>query len=146
VAVVSLALPLTACEEVTLYPAAPGEASPAADPDESLLSAARRLEGRIVLGLQPLLRHRAEPVRRLARQGLAVHEAHLEALDDRAAPGGGAARLRAAGQVVEAEEALARRHTDLAVRAQSGPFARVLAGMAAASAQQADLWREMGPR
>lgn len=123
-----------------------------ADPDEALLRTAVRLEEQMLTDLESLLPRSPRRV----RPTLEVHRAHLALLrgaaDDTDSPteeepegqdgppGGGLTPRR----VSAAEARLARRHTDAAARASSGQFARVLAGMAAAAAQQADVWRGGG--
>lgn len=110
------------------------------DPDEALLAAAVRDEAEMVARLRAVLPRAPQRV----RPTLQVHEAHLEVLrgatDEPPETDGPGARLTLR-RVFAAEEALGRRHAAAAVRASSGPFARVLAGMAAAAAQQAVLWR-----
>jgi hypothetical protein len=141
-------LPLTACEDVPLRASDgdPAGGPPTADPDEVLLEAAVRAEVGMVVLLRPLLRVGRPQARRLVQRTLEVHRAHLELIGGPGwqrsmTPGPGRPRQRW-DQVVAAEERLGRHHSEAAVRASSGQFARVLAGMAAASAQQADLWRQ----
>lgn len=120
-----------------------GGGGPAAvDPDEALLAAAVRREAQLLAMLRPLLTTGPASVRRTVQ----VHEAHLALLEQAEDADGGASpgrRLRVGG-IAAAEERLARRHAEAAVRASSGQFARVLAGMAAAAAQQAEVWRQGG--
>jgi hypothetical protein len=134
-------VPLTGCQGSPLSIADDGGFEhDRPDPDEALLVAAVRAEAEMAARLRTLLPRSARRVRR----SLQVHEAHLDLLRDATEQlpepdvGGGRLSLR---RVSAAEEALSRRHADAAVRASSGPFARLLAGMAAAAAQQADLWR-----
>ncbi len=139
-------LPMTGCDGVGLRPTAdPAQVAGAdPDPDAALLEAARRAESRMVRLLRHRVRSAAAP-RGLARAGLEVHLAHLALLEVPAdEEGAGRGSSPSPRDLAAAEERLARRHTELAVRATSGPFARVLAGMAAASGQQTDLWRRAG--
>lgn len=132
-------VPLTGCQGSPLVTEA-GEPATEADPDERLLVAAAGAEAEMVARLRALLPRSPGRVRRT----LQVHEAHLELLGEADArlpePDVGDDRLTLR-RVTAAEEALGRRHAAAAVQASSGSFARLLAGMAAAAAQQADLWR-----
>ena len=138
---------LAACQESPLHEpgSSEGVGVPAGDPDDALLAAAARDEARMVSMLSPLLATGPAAVRRTVQ----VHRAHLALLDQPDEPeqdGAGAAapqRLRPGG-IAAAEERLARRHAQAALRASSGQFARVLAAMAAAAAQQAAVWRQAG--
>ena len=146
-AVVAGASGLAACQEGPLRAPAGSDdvAAPAGDPDDALLAAAARDEARMVSMLSPLLADGPAGIRRT----LQVHRAHLALLDQPDEPeqddgdATAAERLRPGG-IAAAEERLARRHAQAALRASSGQFARVLAAMAAASAQQAALWRQGG--
>jgi hypothetical protein len=140
-------LPLAACQGSPLHspPDQVGGEGPARDPDETLLLAAARAEAQMVSMLRPLLTTSPGAVRRTLR----VHEAHLALLDQPGQPDqpeedAPAGRRPRATAIAAAEERLARRHSRAAVHASSGQFARVLAGMAAAAAQQADVWRHGG--
>ena len=143
VAVVAVgALPLAACQDGPLRtPAGEDGQGPAApDPDEALLDAAARAEAQMVSLLRPLVASGPAALRRTVR----VHEAHLALLEHPDAGDPGAGRRMRLSAIAAAEERLARRHTEAAVRASSGQFARMLAGMAAAAAQQADVLRQSG--
>ena len=115
------------------------------DPDRGLVTRALREE---VVMVDRLTRtgHRHPNLRRGLRDALAVHRSHVRLLtgamkgahvgpSDRSRVPSSAAGALAA--VVRAEQSLKDAHAGLAVRADSGVFARVLAGMAAAAAQQA---------
>lgn len=152
-AIVAGVLPLTACDDVLLESStgAGGPADgPAADPDEQLLSDAVTAEQQALDALRALVDAAPTALRSLLVATVRVHEAHLELLDGgggEAAPGQSVPRgqvRRRLRQVAVLEQGLARRHAASAVRATSGQFARVLAGMSAASAQQADVWRQRG--
>lgn len=135
-------MPLTACENVPLESSDGGAAADGiADPDQALLDEAVRAEAEIVAMLTPMLRTLPARFRRAAQLTVAVHAAHLELLDGDLPVAEPSRRRTPTWRVVGAEEALARRHGEAAVRASSGQFARVLAGMAAAAAQQAEVWR-----
>ena len=146
-------VPLTACDDVPLE-ASGGTGGRtqgrAVDPDEALLAEAVEAEQRVLAGLLPLVEEAPARLRPLLQSTVRIHEAHLELLADAGrdrAPGPAVPRQevrRRLRQVPSIEESLARRHGDMAVRVASGQFARVLAGMSAASAQQADVWRERG--
>lgn len=145
-------VPLAACDDVPLHGSGRtgGTAEGRADPDEDLLADAVQAEQRALAALQPLVDEAPARLRALLLSTVRIHRAHLELLDgagDDPAPGPVVRRAdvrRRLGQVASIEQALARRHAALAVRAGSGQFARVLAGMAAAGAQQADVWRDRG--
>lgn len=135
-------LPVAACQDGPLRtPAGEDGQGPAArDPDEALLEAAARAEAQMVSGLRPLLASGPAALRATIR----VHEAHLALLEQSGPDVPGDGRRLRVRTIAAAEERLARRHTRAAVRASSGQFARMLAGMAAAAAQQADVWRQAG--
>jgi hypothetical protein len=95
--------------------------------------------------------HHHPTLRKELHDALAVHRAHVRLLSGTVQGGTvrGAGPHRSAGPsvpgtagaavaaVVRSERRLEAAHVATAVRAQSGDFARVLAGMAAAAAQQA---------
>jgi hypothetical protein len=121
-----------------------GPVTAPADPDRSLLEHAVRAEEAIAERVRETLR-RHHALRSRLQETLHVHEAHLVLLtgpdrtgvvQQRRVPGTTSAALAA---VVGAERHLEATHVALAMRAQSGAFARVLAGLAAAAAQQATL-------
>lgn len=139
----------------------PGAAEPSRtpvgpDPDVALAETVRAAEQDLldridaVVTAYPGLRGRLEPTR-------TAHEAHVALLAE-ASPSGSpspspsttTAPYRAAGSRTAALTALSRRETRLALldkqsafSAQSGAFARVLASMAAAAAQQAVRLRDV---
>lgn len=149
---------LSACDDVPLQqtrpgaltrpsPSGPATADP--DPDEDLLRAAIQLEATQLARLARVGRLAvAPPVRRLLRGATEVHRAHVDLLrgDDPAPvvqpPAAVPARLL--GRLAGAEIALAEQHLSAALTAESGPFARVLASMAAAARQQATLLDGIG--
>ena len=152
-AALGLAAALAACDDVPLEQTRPGAfaapttsasalPTPQADPDRSLLDAALLLEATQVVRIERALRLRVprEVSRRLAT-AKAVHSAHVEVLrgEDPAprvqAPDPPQRRLL--GRLPAIELAIAEQHASAALSAQSGPFARVLASMAAAARQQA---------
>ena len=117
----------------------------------------QQLEDRVVS-----LRGDRATLRTLLQGVAAVHRDHLDLLQ-RSAPDDGEDEVRlrirsarprpAAGDQVRrlaaAERRLAQAYADAALAARSGPFARVLAGMAAAADQQAHLLDSLagtGPR
>jgi hypothetical protein len=151
VVVAAGAVPLAACDDVLRGGSTPGAGhDPAVDPDDALLDEAVEAERQALAVLQPLVGAAPAGLRAPLVGTLRVHRAHLDLLDDsgrdvepRPAVRGDEARRRIR-RVTSIEQDLARRHAALAVRASSGQFARVLASMAAAAAQQSDLWRERG--
>lgn len=145
VAVAAVTAPLTACEDVPLERAdTGGPTGDAPDPDEDLLADAVRVEALMLASLQRLLDRAPAGQRPSVRRTLDVHRAHLGLLrDGDSAPPPEARPLRSR-EVAAAEDRLARRHAEAAVRASSGQFARVLAGMSAGAAQQAEVWRTSG--
>lgn len=121
---------------------------PVADPDVALTVDAWAAETRLLNQVRAAQRRHPRLRRRLASTR-ATHAAHVRELaraapaeelppvsDTASAPARPTAALRA---LTRAEEALARSQSERAVRARSGPLARVLAGTAAAAAQQAHL-------
>jgi hypothetical protein len=126
----------------------PAEDSSAPDPDVALAVRTVAAESSVLALVTAIGRrhHRLRPVLRSAKE---VHRAHLallsDAVPDDASPPGPTpspadrvpadpeAALRALAQ---AEDRLAAEHRRSAFDAASGPFARVLASMAAAAAQQ----------
>jgi hypothetical protein len=114
------------------------------NPDQGLVAAALGEEHALVERVRRT-RRRHRTLRGHLGEVLRVHEAHVRLLAgtvpspgttparEPSVPGTPAAALAA---LVEAEETLRHAHVAGALRADSGPFARVLAGMAAAAAQQ----------
>lgn len=138
-------VPLSACD-VGSSDSGKGGPAPTRDADRALVDEAVEVEAALVALLTPLARTGPARLRRRARATLRVHEEHLSLLEGDSRGGTGTpSRRRDAGRgeadVASAEDRAARRHRDAAGRAASGPFARVLAAMAAASAQQAQVWR-----
>ena len=123
-----------------------GEPS-APDPDRGLTRRVRDDEQQVLdLVDATVSRHRS--LRGPLRSARRAHAAHLALLtpDGARRPSDRGSRRsphvagdpgRALAAVVDAEHALTRRHAASAVRAQSGPLARVVASMSAAAAQQA---------
>ncbi len=143
-----LALPLSACQLLS----DDGQerergTAPTRERDQELVEAAIAVETQLVRLLRPLTGTGPERDRDTARTSLRIHQEHLELLGGAPSSQGGSQQLgrkqqrRQRARVARAEERASRRHRDAAVGAASGPFARVLAGMAAASAQQAQVWR-----
>lgn len=137
-------VPLSAC----VGPSDSGNGGPGAtrDADRALVDEAVEVEAALVALLTPLTRTGPEQQRRRARATLRVHLDHLMLLEGdpprrTEAPSRRRDTGRAEATVASAEDRAARRHRGAAGRAASGPFARVLAAMAAASAQQAQVWR-----
>ncbi len=146
-AVSTLVLPMSACDLLASDESpGTGAPTPTRERDQELVDEAVALETALVRLLAPLTRSGPPQQRRQATLALRVHRDHLELLGSEP-PGAGqqklgrAAQRRRLSRLVRAEERASRRHRDAAVRAASGPFARVLAGMSAASAQQAQVWR-----
>ena len=138
---------LTACtSDETVDPA------PAEDPDAALATQALAAEAELLAVLDTVTADRPRRLKALAANR-AVHEAHVQLLRGAAtvAPGTPTTSARPfAGDDRAAYLALARAEDRLgqtlrraAFSAQSGPFARVLAGMAAASAQQSATLRTL---
>ena len=157
-AALGLTAALSACDDVPLAQTRPGAfgaprasavPTPGPDPDRALLQAALLLEANQVARLERVLRLRLprEVSRRLST-ARSVHAAHVDLLrgDDPApsiqAPPAAPARLL--GRLPGTEISIAEQHASAAVAAQSGPFARVLASMAAAARQQATLLSGLG--
>jgi hypothetical protein len=150
--------PLVGCAGREGFPGTPstptGNATP--DPDVRLAGRALAAEKRQLALLASVSRRFPALAGRL-RDTRTVHQQHVDLLTDAApaqatpssppaaspvqAPASRAAALRA---VVEGERTLLGRHRAAATAARSGGFARVLAGMAAASAQQAAVLGEPG--
>ncbi|GAA1928367.1 hypothetical protein [Nocardioides marmoribigeumensis] len=152
-AAVGLAAALAACDDVPLEQTRPGAFAPPAatalptpgpDPDRALLEAALLLEATQVARLDRALRMRLprDVSRRLAA-ARAVHSAHVEVLrGDDPAPRATAPdppQRRLLGRLPAIEASIAEQHASGALGAESGPFARILASMAAAARQQATL-------
>ena len=139
-------VPLAGCDAVSDDPGSRGPEAPTRDADRALVDAAVEVESELVALVTPLTRTGPERQRRRARATLQVHQQHLALLegdspsDKGPRPRGPDAR-GSVGAVASAEDRATRRHREAAGRAASGPFARVLASMAAASAQQAQVWR-----
>lgn len=118
------------------------------DPDLALVTSALAAEQALVDQVEATTR-RHPSLRRQLRPTLAVHRSHVRLLAGAAKGGstpaaGRGRRAHVPGSSTAAIAALARSEGDLrqshaaaAERAQSGAFARVVAGMAAAAAQQA---------
>jgi hypothetical protein len=117
------------------------------DPDLRLLREALRREQQVQDRVVDM-RHSGTSLRTELQDVAAVHRAHLQLLR-RSVPGDGgvqvtnlpdhpepppAERVR---RLAATERGLAEAHAHAALDARSGPFARVLAGMAAAAEQQA---------
>ncbi len=151
-----LASGLSACDDVPVDQTRPGAfRTPAAlpsagpDPDRDLLRAALVLEATQVARLDRVLRlelpGRVERRLTAARQ---VHTVHVDLLrgDDPAPTLQPPTSLprRLLGRLPATELAIAEQHASAALAAQSGPFARVLASMAAAARQQATLLADQG--
>jgi hypothetical protein len=129
----------------------PGPLPPGPNPDEELVVHALRLERSMVRRLEATGRRHASLRRRL-RQPLVVHRAHVGLLS-RAVEGGStrpgqpsergprppATAKDALVALARAEQTLRDDQVASATRARSGDLARVLAGMAAAAAQQASV-------
>ena len=138
--------PLAGCDAVSDDPGSGGPEAPTRDADRALVDDAVEVESELVALVTPLTRTGPERQRRRARATLRVHQQHLALLEgdspsDKGTRPRGRASRGSGGAVASAEDRAARRHREAAGRAASGPFARVLASMAAASAQQAQVWR-----
>jgi hypothetical protein len=121
--------------------------TPGQDPDLRLLREALRREQQVQDRVLDL-RHSGASLRTELREVAAVHAAHLQLLRRSVTGDDGvqttarpdhpepppAERVR---RLAAAEHGLAEAHAHAALDARSGPFARVLAGMAAAAEQQA---------
>ena len=154
-AAVGLTAALTACDDVPLDQTRPGALvrpratssalpTPGPDPDRDLLRAALLLEATQVARLQRVLRMRLpRAVDRRVAAARQVHADHVRLLrgDDPAptVPPPSAVPSRLLGRLPASELAIAEQHAAAALAAQSGPFARVLASMAAAARQQATI-------
>ena len=115
------------------------------NPDEDLVTRALRAET-VMLDRVRRTGHRFPDLHRQLDDAAHVHQAHVELLRGTVAgprvtvtpkaaiPHANRAALAA---LVHAEQTLQKAHVASAMRADSGVFARVLAGMAAAAAQQA---------
>jgi hypothetical protein len=145
------AVALSGCDDVPLEQTRPGALTtpqatavpdPGPDPDRDLLRAALLLEATQVARVERVLQLRLDPParRRLAAAG-AVHRAHVDLLRGDDAPPEveppSSVPRRLLGRLPGAEIAIAEQHAAAALAAESGPFARVLASMAAAARQQA---------
>jgi hypothetical protein len=123
------------------------------NPDEALVARALAAEQALVRRIE-LTTRRHPSLRRHVREALIVHRSHVELLQKAgdgqrsgaasATPHHGEVRVPAAPRtavaaLVRAEQSLERSQATAALKADSGVFARVLAGMAAAAAQQAVL-------
>ena len=115
------------------------------NPDEDLVTRALRAET-VLLDRVRRTGRRHQGLRGDLAEAVHVHQAHVETADR---DGAGARRrptkelpvphtpVGALAALVQAEQTLQKAHVASAMSADSGAFARVLAGMAAASAQQA---------
>jgi hypothetical protein len=150
-------------------PSTAASAQPSSSPTDQPTEALPRLRRNpdhdlVVASLAVELRHldRLRAVRRRHRrfrgalaQPMAVHLAHVDVLRGAVAdaptpttepwpvPRTPAAALAA---LVASARAVSREQVDVAMRARSGTFARLAAGMAAAAAQQEQTLGELGPR
>jgi hypothetical protein len=125
----------------------------ARDPDRGLVARARRAE-QAMIDLLTATGNRHHQLRKQLRDALAVHRSHVRLLAGEE-PGArvtlsGTPRIpssagTALAAVARAERSLQDAHAALALRAGSGAFARVLAGMAAAAAQQAAVLDQADP-
>jgi hypothetical protein len=127
-------------------------APPAPDPDELIAAEALAAETALLALLEAVGRTHPKRVRALARTR-GVHTAHVQLLTE--AVKGAQTPAPSPGQpftggdrvaflaVARAEDKLGETLRRGAFRAESGPFARVLAGMAAATAQQAATLRRL---
>lgn len=138
------ALALSGCTEDSID--LPGLPTPDPGPDAAAVREALRVEERLAGAVRRARRQHAAlrgPLRGTAR----VHEAHVDllrpAVEDPGPPARGPALRGRPGAVLDelvARETAARRaHLTALADVESGPLARLLAGMAAASAQQARL-------
>lgn len=140
---------LSACEDVPLDGTRPGAlARPSApagpDPDEGLLRTALVLEATQVARLERVMPlGLAPPAAGLVRAAHEIHAAHVDLLrGDDPAPRVAPPQLvprRLLGRLPTTETVIAEQHATACLAAESGPFARVLASMAAAARQQAQL-------
>lgn len=127
--------------------------TPAEDPDAALAMQALAAEAELLALLDAITADRPRRLRVLAANR-GVHEAHVQLLREAASTAPDSPTSSAApftGDDRTAYLALARAEDRLgqtlrrgAFAAQSGPFARVLAGMAAAAAQQSARLRTLG--
>lgn len=140
----TLAAGCTGDDDASTRPPGAATASAAApttvDPDASLVTTVRRDEGRIVAAYRGVLRQQPQ-----LRPDLDVlqahHETHIDVLGGRtagipASAPAGSARAAVADLMRLEQQAVAARRDD-ALAARSGELARVLAAMAASSAQHA---------
>jgi hypothetical protein len=142
------ALLLTGCtSHRASAPQLPAQAPP--NPDTRLAARALGAERTMVARVEATV-HRHAVLHKELRETLAVHRTHVHllagAVGGDATTGGGTGRARipssasaAVAALAQSERQLEAAHTATAVTADSGAFARVLAGMAAAAAQQAVL-------
>lgn len=128
-----------------------GPATPREDPDADLLRTALALEATQVARLErvqelPL----RPPSARLVAAALRVHRAHVQLLrgDDAApvVPDPAAPAVRLLARLPATELVIAEQHASAATTAASGPFARVLASLAAAARQQAQVLGDLEVR
>lgn len=118
-------------------------ASATEDADGRIAHRARELELGVLVMLQDA-RESHRSLRQVLAEAEQVHREHVRLLDraagsSRTSLPSSAATLvpeEALRRVVRAEQRLSEQHATSAVVTASGPFARVLAGMAAAAAQQ----------
>lgn len=148
----------TGCTGPAREPAAPSRPSPAAsgtDPDVALAAAVLAGERHVLATVRATLRrhHRSRDLRAVLRAARDVHLAHVRLLADAVpsgAPSTGAGQVPAppAGRdaallaLARAEDRLAASTRRSAFDARSGAFARVLASVAAAAAQQSTVLRD----
>jgi hypothetical protein len=124
------------------------------DPDHDLVVASLAVE-QAHLERLAAVRRRHRPVRAALAASVAVHTSHVEvlrgAVDDAAAPEPAPWPVPlAAGRALTALAASARNasreQVDIAMAAESGTLARLVAGLAAAAAQQERFLAELRPR
>jgi hypothetical protein len=135
--------------------ALPKQPKAAPDPDTRLVSRALTAE-KAVVALLVATAHRHAVLRPALRQPLRIHRAHVDLLagasSSSSSSAGSAPRTprvpsrqsAAVAALVDAERALHAAHVETAVKAESGVLARVVAGMAAASAQQQLVLSDLG--
>lgn len=124
------------------------------DPDRDLVVASLAVE-QAHLDRLTAVRRRHRQLRAALAASVAVHRSHVDvlrgAVEDAAAPGGAPWRVPAGVAPALAALAASARsasleQADIAMAAESGTFARLAAGMAAAAAQQERFLAELRPR